>query len=85
MKPKAKQPTPVQWWQPPFSDSPDPAVRKAFAEFTARKGDEPYSVGDVIAHLERRVPQRSRGGNGNDAHVGQLGIGLTRWLRELRA
>jgi hypothetical protein len=79
---KLKQYTPV--WCPPFSDSPDPAVRRAWADFAARKGDSPYSMGDAIAYMERRIPQRAGGSSDANQH-GPLGIGLTRWLRELRA
>jgi hypothetical protein len=82
-KSSTKQPAPARWWQPPFSDSPDPAVRRAFAEFTTRKGNAPYSVGDVIAYMERRIPQRAGSGGSKDVY-GPLGPGLARFLRELR-
>jgi hypothetical protein len=86
MKPKAEQAPVVQrWWSPPFSESPDPVVRRAFAEFVTCRAGRPYSVGDAVAYLERRVPQRAGSSNSGDPHAGQLGIGLTRWLRELRA
>jgi hypothetical protein len=74
----------VRWWQPPFSDSPDPAVRRAWAEFVTRKGDSPYSVGDAIAYLERRVPQRAGSSSGDANVVGPMGPSLAKFLRELR-
>lgn len=82
---KAKQPAPVQWWQPPFSNSPDPAVRRAFAEFRARKGDDPYSMGDVITHLERRVPRRAGNSSGGETHANPWRMTLARFLREMQS
>jgi hypothetical protein len=81
-----KQHALMQWWCPPFSDSPDPNVRRAWREFTTYKGDSPYSVGDAIAFMSRRVPQRAGGGSGSsDVTSSQLRIGLQRFLREMRA
>jgi hypothetical protein len=74
-----------QWWQPPFSDSPDPAVRQAFAEFTARKGDSPYSMGDVIEYMQHRIPQRAGSSGSDDIHPSQWRMTLARFLREMRA
>jgi hypothetical protein len=75
---------PVRWWQPQFSESPDPAVRRAWAEFVTRKGETPYSLGDAIAYLERRVPHQHAGGSGSRDAYGPLGPSLARFLRELR-
>jgi hypothetical protein len=75
---------PARWWQPPFASSNDPAVRRAWAEFVARKGDGPYSIGDVVAYLERRVPQRA-GGSSDANAVGPMGPSLAKFLRELRS
>jgi hypothetical protein len=86
MRKAKQQPAPRQWWSPPFGSSPDPTVRRAFAEFTARKGSDSYSIGDVIAHLERRVPHTRAGSNdGSEITSSQLRQGLARYLRELRA
>jgi hypothetical protein len=74
----------AQRWQPPFSQSSDPAVRRAFAEFTARKGAEPYSMGDAIAHLERRVPQRAGSSDNTEVHPSAWRMTLARFLREMR-
>jgi hypothetical protein len=81
---KAKQPTPARWWSPPFSESRDPHVRHAFAEFVARRGNTPYTLTEAIMYLERRIPQRSSSNSSGDG-LGPLGPGLRRFMREMRA
>ncbi len=73
-----------RWWRPPFASSPDPAVRRAWHAFATHKGGRPYTVTEAITYMERLIPQQG-GGSGSVDQIGPLGIGLTRWLRELRA
>jgi hypothetical protein len=57
-------------------------VRRAWHEFVAYKGNNPYSMTDAIVFMSRCVPH-TRAGSSNDAY-GPLGPELARFLRELR-
>jgi hypothetical protein len=51
---KAKQHTPVQWWQSPFLGNPDRAIDAATREFLSQH--PVYNIGDMLAYLTQRVP-----------------------------
>jgi hypothetical protein len=42
------------WWRPPFIGGVDPLIDAASREFVARHST--YGVGDLLAHLRRRLP-----------------------------
>jgi hypothetical protein len=84
-KAKRAPPVPVSWWQPPFQDSPDPAVRRAWSEFLTYKRGAPYSVGESLEYMQRFIPQRAAASSTHEINSSHWRMTLSRFLREMRA
>jgi hypothetical protein len=51
---KAKHTPVLQWWRPPFLNSPDRAIDAATREYLSRR--PVYNTGDMLKYLSQRVP-----------------------------
>jgi hypothetical protein len=81
---RASMATPITIWRPPFQNSPNLAVRRAWHEFTRYKAGNPYTVTEAIVFMSRLM-SHTYAGESSDAAYGPLGPGLTAFMRRLRS